>query len=47
VSKNKKTKPKTKPDFLMPDLSGKKFEDVLKTMLTTPAPKVEKKARKL
>jgi hypothetical protein len=40
VPKPKRTKPKKKqPDFMMPDLSGMKFEDVVKKMLKTPAPK--------
>jgi hypothetical protein len=40
----KKTKPKKQPkDFMMPDLSGMKFEDVVKKMLNTPTPKRDKK----
>jgi hypothetical protein len=45
VSK-KRTKPKKKQDVMMPNLSGLKFEDVVKAMLNTPPPKNEKKARK-
>jgi hypothetical protein len=48
VPKNKRAKQKKKPqDFMMPNLSGLKFEDVVKTMLHTPPPKKhDKKARK-
>jgi hypothetical protein len=45
VSKNKRDKQKKKPqDFMMPNLSGLKFEDVVKTMLHTPPP--PKRAKK-
>jgi hypothetical protein len=44
VSKNKRVKRKKKQqDFMMPNLSGLKFEDVVKTMLHTPPPKKGKK----
>jgi hypothetical protein len=40
VSKNKRAKQKKIPqDFMMPNLSGLKFEDVVKTMLHTSPPK--------
>jgi hypothetical protein len=45
VSK-KRTKPKKKQDVMMPNLSGVKFEDALKALLQTPAPKKDKKMRK-
>jgi hypothetical protein len=40
VPKDKRTKPKKKREVLMmPNLSGLKFEDVVKAMVHTPPPK--------
>ena len=44
VSK-KRAKPKKKQDVMMPNLSGIKFEDALKALLQTPAPKKSNKAK--
>jgi hypothetical protein len=43
VPKPKKTRPKA--PMMMPNLSGVKFEDALKALLTTPAPEKPKKKK--
>ena len=44
VSKNKRAKQKKKmQDAMFPNLSGVKFEDAVRALLKTPAPKKDKK----